>query len=62
MENMTGIFCTRMPIEEVVIESVKLAEDLCMINYGCIPPIEISCTPNSYDDIKLLYIPRSICF
>ncbi|KAJ3257182.1 hypothetical protein HK103_004880 [Boothiomyces macroporosus] len=57
LDNMIGIFCTKTPIEDIVTESVQLAEDLCMITYGCVPPIELSCTPES-KNFDLLYIPR----
>ncbi|KAJ3269775.1 [Pyruvate dehydrogenase (acetyl-transferring)] kinase isozyme 3, mitochondrial [Terramyces sp. JEL0728] len=59
MDNMIGIFCTKTPIEDIVTESVQLAEDLCMITYGCAPPIELSCTPES-KNFDLLYIPSHL--
>jgi hypothetical protein len=55
MENMIGIFCTKTPIEQIVIEAVTMAEDLCMITYGVVPIVEISCTDSKNN---LLYIPR----
>ncbi|KAJ3309950.1 hypothetical protein HDV04_005519 [Boothiomyces sp. JEL0838] len=59
LDNMIGIFCTKTPIEDIVTESVQLAEDLCMITYGCVPPIELSCTPES-KNFDLLYIPSHL--
>jgi pyruvate dehydrogenase kinase 2/3/4 len=57
LDNMIGIFCTKTPIEEIVIESINLAEEMCLLTYGCVPTVEISCTPNRND---LLYIPSHL--
>ncbi|KAI8901782.1 histidine kinase-like ATPase [Globomyces pollinis-pini] len=58
MENMIGIFCTKTPIEDIVLESVQLAEELAMITYGCVPPVELSCSTETGGD--LLYIPSHL--
>jgi pyruvate dehydrogenase kinase 2/3/4 len=57
LDNMIGIFCTKTPIEEIVIEAINLAEEMCILTYGCVPPVELSCTPNKND---LLYIPSHL--
>lgn len=57
LDNMVGIFCTKTPIEEIVLEACTLAEEMCILTYGCVPPIELSCTPNKND---LLYIPSHL--
>lgn len=40
-------------------ESVALAEEVCVITYGCAPPVELSCTPSSLN-VDLLYIPSHL--
>ncbi|KAJ3371302.1 hypothetical protein HDU91_005436 [Kappamyces sp. JEL0680] len=58
LDNMIGIFCTKTPIEDIVLESLQLAEEMCLITYGCVPPVELSCTPTSTGN--LLYIPSHL--
>ena len=59
LDNMIGIFCTKTPVEEIVLESVALAEEMSILTYGCCPPVELSCTPSSAT-IDLLYIPSHL--
>jgi pyruvate dehydrogenase kinase 2/3/4 len=56
LDSMIGIFCTKTPVEEIVLESVALAEEMSLLTYGCVPPVELSCTPSS-SSTDLLYIP-----
>lgn len=57
MGHMIGIFCLDTPIEDIVIEALTLAEELCLVTYDCVPPVELSCTATSGNH-KLLSIPR----
>lgn len=58
MKNMIGIFCTKTPIEDIVLDSLSLAEEMCLLTYGCVPPVELSCTAGSGP--SLMYIPSHL--
>jgi pyruvate dehydrogenase kinase 2/3/4 len=56
LPNSIGIFCTKVPVKMIVQEAIEMASEVCLMTYGCVPPVKI--VPGT--EKELFYIPSHL--